>query len=76
MKFEQIIYEIEDRIAVITLNRPEMLNAWTPVMMDNILQALDMADDDDNVRVLIFTGAGRAYCAGADLGSGRCCGKC
>jgi len=71
MKFEQIIYEVKDRIAVITLNRPEMLNAWTPAMMDNILQALDMADDDDNVRVLIFTGAGRAYCAGADLSAGR-----
>ncbi len=70
MNFEQIIYEVSDRIAVITLNRPEMLNAWTPVMMENILQALDMADDDDNVRVVIFTGAGRAYCAGADLSSG------
>lgn len=70
MDFEQIIYEVKDRVAVITLNRPEMLNAWTPVMMENILQALDMADEDDTVRVVIFTGAGRAYCAGADLSSG------
>ena len=59
MNFEQIIYEVDDRVAVITLNRPEMLNAWTLVMMENILQALDMADNDDNVRVVIFTGAGR-----------------
>lgn len=71
MDFEQITYEVNDRIAVITLNRPEVLNAWTPVMMENILQALDMADEDDNVRVVIFTGAGRAYCAGADLSTGR-----
>jgi len=70
MNFEQILYEVDDRVAVITLNRPEMLNAWTQVMMENILQALDMADNDDNVRVVIFTGAGRAYCAGADLSAG------
>jgi len=70
MNFEQIIYEVDDRVAIITLNRPEMLNAWTQVMMENILQALDVADNDDNVRVVIFTGAGRAYCAGADLSSG------
>lgn len=70
MEFEQILYEVEDRVAVITLNRPDMLNAWTPVMMQNIIDALDMADEDDNVRVVIFTGAGRAYCAGADLSAG------
>ena len=71
MHFEQILYEVEDRVAIITLNRPDRLNAWTPVMMQNILDALDMADEDDNVRVVIFTGAGRAYCAGADLSAGR-----
>ena len=70
MDLEQILYEVEDRIAVITLNRPDNLNAWTPVMMQNVIDALDMADEDDNVRVVIFTGAGRAYCAGADLSSG------
>jgi enoyl-CoA hydratase/carnithine racemase len=70
MNFEQIIYEVDDHVAFITLNRPEMLNAWTQVMMENILQALDMADNDDDVRVVIFTGAGRAYCAGADLSAG------
>jgi enoyl-CoA hydratase/carnithine racemase len=70
MEFEHILYEVEDRVAVITLNRPDMLNAWTPVMMQNILDALDMADADDNIRAVIFTGAGRAYCAGADLSAG------
>ena len=71
MNFEQIIYETEDRFAIITLNRPEVLNAWTLQMMEEILQALDMADNDDNVRVVIFTGSGdRAYCAGADLSAG------
>jgi len=70
MDYEQIIYDVEDRVAIITLNRPEALNAWTPVMMNEVLDALDRADEDDDVRVLIFTGAGRAYCAGADLSAG------
>ena len=70
MKYEQIIYTVEERIATITLNRPDYLNAWTPVMMEEVLQALDRADKDDTVRVVIFTGAGRAYCAGADLQAG------
>ena len=70
MKYEQIMYDVDDRIATITLNRPEALNAWTPLMMEEILDALDRADNDDEVRVVIFTGAGRAYCAGADLSGG------
>jgi enoyl-CoA hydratase/carnithine racemase len=70
MKYEDIIYTVEDRIATITLNRPEALNAWTPVMMEEILRALEEADNDDTVRVVIVTGAGRAYCAGADLQAG------
>ncbi|MFO7963427.1 MAG: enoyl-CoA hydratase-related protein [Desulfobacterales bacterium] len=70
MEFTQITYEVEDHAAVITLNRPDMLNAWTPTMMEEILKALDLVDDDDAVRGVIFTGAGRAYCAGADLSAG------
>jgi len=70
MGYEQIIYKAEDRIATITLNRPEALNAWTAVMMNEVLDALDRADNDDNIRVVIFTGAGKAYCAGADLSAG------
>lgn len=70
MVYEQITYNQEDGIALVTLNRPEALNAWTPVMMEEILNALDRADEDDAIRVIIFTGAGRAYCAGADLSAG------
>jgi len=67
MEFQQITYEVKERIATITLNRPEKLNAWTVVMMDELIEAFDRADHDDDVRVVIVTGAGRAFCAGADL---------
>ena len=69
MNFDQIKYEKEGHLAIITLNRPEVLNAWTVTMTNEILKALDVADEDDDVRVVIFTGAGRAFCAGADLSS-------
>ncbi len=67
MEFEQILYEVDDRIATVTLNRPERLNAWTMIMMDELINAFDMLDMDDEVRAIIVTGAGRAFCAGADL---------
>lgn len=67
MEYTQIKYEISDQILTITLNRPENLNAFTPVMRIELLDALNTADTDDNVRVIIVTGAGRAFCAGADL---------
>ncbi len=67
MDFKQIKYSVEERIATITLNRPDKLNAWTPVMMDELIQAMNLADSDDDVRVVIVTGSGRAFCAGADL---------
>jgi len=70
MDYEQILYSIEDSVLTITLNRPERLNAFTEQMCRELLDALDRADADDSVRAIIFTGAGRAYCAGADLGSG------
>ena len=70
MDFQHIMYEVDDRLALITLNRPDNLNAWTIIMMDELIQALDMADNDDNVRAIIVTGAGRAFCAGADLSAG------
>lgn len=71
MAYEQISYEIEDNILTITLNRPEKLNAFTHVMRDELIDAFDRADEDDDVRAIIVTGAGRAFCAGADLGAGK-----
>ena len=71
MNYEQIIYDVEDNILTITLNRPERLNAFTGQMMEELIHALDAADADDNVRAIIFTGAGRGFCAGADLSGGR-----
>ncbi len=68
--FETIDYSVADNIATITLNRPEKLNAFTPVMRNEICAALDQTDADDEVKVVVFTGAGRAFCAGADLSSG------
>ncbi|MEC9345328.1 MAG: crotonase/enoyl-CoA hydratase family protein [Pseudomonadota bacterium] len=70
MSYEQIRYEIEDNILTITLNRPDKLNAYTREMGQELLDALDRADADDEVRAIIFTGAGRGYCAGADLSRG------
>jgi enoyl-CoA hydratase/carnithine racemase len=70
MEFEQIRYEVADGILTITLNRPDRLNAWTPVMQQELIEALDAADADDDVRVVVFTGEGRGYCAGADLAAG------
>lgn len=70
MNFEDILYNVSDGIATITLNRPDKLNAFTGRMMHEIIEALDATDADDEVKVVIFTGAGRAFCAGADLSSG------
>ncbi|MCP4668481.1 MAG: crotonase/enoyl-CoA hydratase family protein [Deltaproteobacteria bacterium] len=70
MAFEQILCEVDDRVATITLNRPDRLNAWTVTMMEEMIKAFDMLDKDDAVRAIIVTGAGRAFCAGADLDPG------
>lgn len=66
----QIATEVAERILTITLNRPDRLNAWTGQMGEELMQAFDRADADDEVRVVIVTGAGRGFCAGADLASG------
>jgi enoyl-CoA hydratase/carnithine racemase len=68
--FEQIITEVADGVLTITLNRPERLNAWTATMGRELIEAFDRADADDEVRAIIVTGAGRGYCAGADLAAG------
>jgi enoyl-CoA hydratase/carnithine racemase len=70
MAYEQITTDLSNRILTITLNRPERLNAWTQTMCRELIDAFDRADQDDEVRAVIMTGAGRAYCAGADLGAG------
>ena len=70
MEFNEIRYEVTDSILTITLNRPEQLNAFTFTMRDELLQAFDLADADDDIRAIIVTGAGRAFCAGADLSLG------
>ncbi|MGR3783832.1 MAG: enoyl-CoA hydratase-related protein [Albimonas sp.] len=69
MSYATLRYEVEDAIATITLSRPEMLNAFTVEMAGEILAALDRADADPEVRAVIFTGEGRAFCAGMDLSS-------
>lgn len=70
MAFEQIATEVSERVLTITLNRPERLNAWTSTMAEELIEAFDRADADDEVRVVIVTGAGRGFCAGADLAAG------
>jgi enoyl-CoA hydratase/carnithine racemase len=68
--FEQITTELSERVLTITLNRPERLNAWTARMAEELIAAFDRADADDEVRAVIVTGAGRGFCAGADLAGG------
>jgi enoyl-CoA hydratase/carnithine racemase len=70
MSFEQITTEVLDGVMTVTLNRPDRLNAWTATMGRELIEAFDQADAEDEVRAIIVTGAGRAYCAGADLGGG------
>jgi enoyl-CoA hydratase/carnithine racemase len=70
MSDEQITTEVVDGVMTITLNRPDRLNAWTHVMQRELIAAVERADADDAVRVVIVTGAGRGFCAGADLAGG------
>lgn len=69
-EFDTLIYETDGPVAVVTLNRPEKLNAWNAVMARELSGALSQADADDSVRAVVLTGAGRAFCAGADLERG------
>ena len=70
MTYEQITAQTADGVLTLTLNRPDRLNAWTPTMGQELIAAFDAADADDAVRAIIVTGAGRGFCAGADLQGG------
>lgn len=70
MTYETILYDVEDHILTITMNRPERLNAFNDLMNEEMMNAFDRADADDDVRAIIVTGAGRGFCAGADLARG------
>jgi enoyl-CoA hydratase/carnithine racemase len=70
MSFDTLLYDIADGVATITLNRPDRLNAVNTAMIQDLVAAFERADADDGVRAVIVTGAGRAFCAGADLGGG------
>ncbi len=70
MDYTQIAYDVDGPIATITLDRPDQLNAFTGVMMRELIDAFDRTDADDAVRAVIVTGRGRGFCAGADLSSG------
>jgi enoyl-CoA hydratase/carnithine racemase len=68
--YTEILYDVADHVATITLHRPDRMNAFTPTMMRELLDVCDEIDADDDVRAVIITGSGRAFCAGADLGAG------
>ncbi|MWA00915.1 enoyl-CoA hydratase [Actinomadura sp. LD22] len=69
-EYETVLADLEDGILTVTLHRPDRLNAFTPQMMEDLLAVLDRADGEDGVRAVIVTGAGRGFCAGADVGAG------
>ena len=71
MTYTQIAYEVADRVATITLDRPDRLNAFTVTMQRELCAALDEVDADPDVRAVVVTGRGRGFCAGADLGGGE-----
>ena len=70
VEYEQIAYEVRGPAAVVTLSRPDQLNAFTPRMAAELMDVFDRTDADDDVRGVVVTGAGRAFCAGADLSAG------
>lgn len=71
MNLSTVLYDVNDGVAIITLNRPDAMNAWTPQLSDELSLAMGQADADDAVRAVVVTGAGRAFCAGADLSGGE-----
>lgn len=70
MAYSEILTDLQNKVLTVTLNRPDRLNAYTGVMRDELIQLFESADRDDGIRVVVVTGAGRAFCAGADLAGG------
>jgi len=70
VEYETIRFDVAERVATVTLNRPERMNAFVPLMGDELGDAMARCDEDDGIRAVVVTGAGRAFCAGADLGAG------
>src|SRR6476659_669376 len=68
MEYDQILADTRDGVLVLTLNRPERLNAWTPKMMAELTAEITAANDDPSIGAIVVTGAGRGFCAGADIG--------
>jgi len=68
MGFTEMLYGVSEQVATITLNRPERMNAWTPTMEAELRAAIAAATEDDGVRAIVLTGAGKGFCAGADMG--------
>ena len=71
MNLETVLYQVRDGVATVTLNRPDAMNAWTSQLSDELSLAMGAADADDDVRAVVLTGAGKAFCAGADLSAGE-----
>lgn len=67
MNFEELLYGVRDRVATITFNRAQRLNAWTATLEKELREAISLASEDESVRCIVLTGAGRAFCAGADM---------
>ena len=67
MPAQETLYNVANRVATITLNRPDKLNAWTALMESEVRSAMETAERDDNIRVIVLTGGGRGFCAGADM---------
>src|ERR1700739_4849795 len=67
MRNQETLYRVAGRVATITLNRPDKLNAWTVIMEGEVRAAIEEAEQDESVRVIVLTGAGRGFCAGADM---------
>jgi enoyl-CoA hydratase/carnithine racemase len=70
-ELQQITFDVQDKVAVVTLNRPDQMNTWTPIMSRDLSDAMYECDENDDIRAVVITGAGRAFCAGADLSGGE-----